>query len=388
MKLRVNRAQAAVWWRRLAVMTAKEVRQLLRDPVLLSFMAFVFTVNIYLQGSSVSLQLNRAAMVVQDADHSAASRDLIHRFRPPHFRLDGEVGSSREAIDLLDRGEVMVVLDIPSRFQESLLAGETASVLMQVDATQSVQAFLAASYAARIVGQFGLEAALAREGLSSGGLEAVPVVIDDQRVWFNPNEEDTWFMPISELLEAVTLFSILLPAAAMVREKERGTIEQLMVSPLSPFQIMFPKVLAMTAVILVGMTLSLFAVLGLVFGVPMRGSLPLFYVVTTLYIFANAGLGLFAATIARNLAQVGLLSLLILAPIILLSGTWTPPEAMAPWLRAATILSPLRHYIDASYGILLKGAGLELLADSMLAIALLGSSIFAFGLWRFRRQFG
>jgi len=388
MKLRVNRAQAAMWWRRLAVMTAKEVRQLLRDPVLLSFMAFVFTVNIYLQGSSVSLQLNSAAMVVQDADHSAASRELIHRFRPPHFRLDGQVDSSREAIGLLDRGEVMVALDIPSRFQESLLAGETASVLMQVDATQSVQAFLAASYAARIVGQFGLEAALAREGLSSGSLEAVPVVIDDQRVWFNPNEEDTWFMPISELLEAVTLFSILLPAAAMVREKERGTIEQLMVSPLSPFQIMFPKVLAMTAVILVGMTLSLFAVLGLVFGVPMRGSLPLFYVVTTLYIFANAGLGLFAATIARNLAQVGLLSLLILAPIILLSGTWTPPEAMAPWLRAATILSPLRHYIDASYGILLKGAGLELLADSILAITLLGCSIFAFGLWRFRRQFG
>lgn len=387
MNARVNKARAAVWWRRLGVMTAKEVRQLLRDPVLLSFMAFVFTVNIYLQGSSVTLQLNRAAMVVQDADHSAASRELIHRFRPPYFRLDGEVGSSREAIGLLDRGEVMVALDIPSRFQESLLAGETASVLMQVDATQSAQAFLATSYAARIIGQFGLETVLTREGLSSGSLEEVPMVIEDQRAWFNPNQNDTWFMPISELLEAITLFSILLPAAAMVREKERGTIEQLMVSPLSPFQIMFPKVLAMTAVILVGMSLTLFAVLGLVFQVPMRGSLPLFYVVTTLYIFANAGLGLFAATIARNLAQVGLLSLLILAPIILLSGTWTPPEAMAPWLRVATILSPLRHYIDASYGILLKGAGLELLADSILAIALLGSSIFAFGMWRFRGQF-
>ena len=388
MNTRTNSAQFAVWSRRLGVMTAKEIRQLLRDPVLLSFLAFVFTVNVYLQGSSVSLQLNRAAMVVQDADHSAASRELIHRFRPPYFRLDGEVDDSRQAIGLLDKGEAMVALDIPPRFQESLLAGETASVLMQVDATHTAPGFLASSYAARIVSQFGLETALAREGLSSGGLEEVPVVIDDQRVWFNPNQKDTWFMPISELLEGITLFSILLPAAAMVREKERGTVEQLLVSPLSPFQILFPKVIAMTGVILVGVTLSLFAVLGGMFQVPMRGSLPLFYVVTTLYIFANAGLGLFVATIARNLAQVGLLSLLILAPIILLSGTWTPPEAMPAWLRAGTLVSPLRHYIDAAYGILLKGVGLDLLWDSVLAIALLGSSIFAFGLWRFRRQFG
>jgi ABC-2 type transport system permease protein len=388
MTTRLNLVHVAVWSRRLGVMTGKEIRQLLRDPILLSFLIFIFTVNIYLQGSSVSLQLNRAAMVVQDADHTPVSRELIHRFRPPHFRMDGEVDDSRQAIGLLDKGEVMVALDIPPRFQESLLAGKTASVLMQVDATHTAPGFLASSYAARIVGQFGLEMALAREGLSSGSLENVPVVIDDQRVWFNPNQKDTWFMPISELLEAITLFSILLPAAAMVREKERGTIEQLLVSPLSPFQIVFPKVIAMTIVILIGVSLSLFAVLGLVFQVPMRGSLPLFYFVTTLYIFANAGLGLFVATIARNLAQVGLLSLLIFAPIILLSGKWTPPEAMPTWLRLATMASPLRHYIDASYGILLKGAGLDFLADSIFGIALLGGSILAFGVWRFRQQFG
>lgn len=387
MSARVNWAQATVWWRRLGVMTVKEVRQLLRDPILLSFMIFIFTVNIYLQGSSVSMQLNRAPMVVQDDDHSATSRELIHRFRPPYFRLDGEVGSSREAIGLLDKGKAMVTLDIPPRFQESLLKGESASVQMQVDATHSVPGFLASSYAARIVGQFGLEAALAREGLSGGSLEDLPVVIDDQRVWFNPNQKDTWFMPISELLEGITLFSILLPAAAMVREKERGTLEQLLVSPLSPFQIMFPKVIAMTLVILVGMSFSLFAVLGPLFQVPMRGSLPLFYFVTTLYVFANAGLGLFAATIARNLAQVGLLSLLIVAPIILLSGAWTPPEAMPAWLRLATMASPLRHYIDVSYGILLKGAGLDLLWDSVLAMVVLGALIFTLGVRRFRRQF-
>lgn len=387
MNARLDWARAPAWWRRLGIMTAKEIRQLLRDPLLLAFMAFIFTVNIVLQGSSVSMQLNRAPMVVQDADHTAASRDLIHRFRPPYFRLDGEVDSAREAIRLLDRGEAMVTLDVPPRFQESLLRGESASAQLLVDATHSMPGFLASSYAARIVGQYGLESALAREGLSSASLEELPVVIDDQRVWFNPNQKDSWFTAISELLEGITLFAILLPAAAMVREKERGTVEQLLVSPLSPFQITFPKVIAMTFAILCGVSLSLLAVLGPVFHVPMRGSLPLFYFVTTLYVFANAGLGLLAATIARNLAQVGLLSVLVMAPILLLSGLWTPPEAMPTWLRLATMASPMRHYIDVSYGILLKGAGLDLLWDSVLAIGVLGGVIFSFGMRRFRGQF-
>ena len=136
-----------------------------------------------------------------------------------------------------------------------------------------------------------------REGLSIADLNELPSVVNDQRMWFNPNLTDTWFMPLSELLEGITLFSILLPAAAMVKEKERGTVEQLLVSPLTPFQIVFPKVLAMSAVILVGVSLSLFAVLGPLFAMPVRGSLGLFYVVTTLYIFTNAGIGLFIAFI-------------------------------------------------------------------------------------------
>jgi ABC-2 type transport system permease protein len=356
--------------------------------VLLSFLLFVFTVNVYLQGSSVSLQLSRAPLVVHDADRSVASRELIYRFRQPYFRLDGEIADPRETARRLDRGEAMVALDIPTGFQESLLRGEPASVQLQVDGTHTVPGFLASSYASRIVGEFGLETARAREGLSTGGPEDVPIVVADQRSLYNPNQSDTWFVPISELLEAITLFSILLPAAAMVREKERGTIEQLLVSPLSPVQIVLPKIVAMTAVILACMTLSLVVILGFIFHVPIRGSLPLFYTVTTLYVFANAGLGLFVATVARTLAQVGLLSLLILAPMILLSGSWTPPEAMPACLRAGTLASPMRHYIEATFAILLKGAGVEVLWDTFLWMAAIGGSIFTFGIWRFRRQFG
>ena len=180
---------------------------------------------------------------------------------------------------------------------------------------------------------------------------------------------------------------ILLPAAAMVREKERGTVEQLLVSPLTPFQIVFPKVIAMTSVILIGTTMSLLTVLGPIFHVPLEGSLPLFYFITTLYIFANAGLGLLIATIARNLAQVGLLSLLIMGPILLLSGLWSPSEAMPVWMQWATMASPMRHYIEVSFGIFLKGAGIDLLWDSVLAIGFLGVAIFLLGIRRFRGQF-
>lgn len=377
-----------IWWLRLGVLTLKEFIQLLRDPVLLLVAAFLFTVNIYMQGSTLSMQLKAAPLLVYDADHSAASREIIYRFRQPYFRFAGEIPDPREGIRLLDEGRALAVLDIPPGFQEALLAGRPAKLQLQVDATPTAQAFLAASYAGRIVGEFGHETALARTGSAGGGEAALPLIREEPRVWFNPNQDDRWFFPISELMEAITIMSILLPGAAMVREKQRGTVEQLLVAPLSPFQIMFPKVIAMTVVILVGLSFSLFVVAAPLFHVPMRGSLVLFYCVTALYVFTNAGLGLFAATIARNVAQMGLLAILMVVPLILVSGTWTPPEAMPVWMRIGTYVSPMRHYIDVSYGILFKGAGLDLLWDSVAAIAVLGGAVFGFGVWRFRRQFG
>jgi len=377
----------AVWIRRLHVMIVKELLQLSRDVVLLVFIGYAFTVDIYLAGSGVSLQLNRAAFVVQDSDHSFASRELIHRFRAPYFQLKGEVGSSRESMKMLDDGRAVMVLEPAPQFEQSLLRGEATSVQLQVDATNSVLGFLASSYAAQIVGEYGLEAGLAREGLSATDIANVPRIDSRHRVWFNPNQNDAWFMSISEVLTIITLFAILLPAAAMVREKERGTVEQLLVSPLTSFQIMFPKVVSMTAVILAGTAISLFLILKPVFHVPFKGDLLLFFSVTTLYVFTTAGLGLFAATIARNLAQAGMMTILIIAPMIFLSGAWTPPEAMPAWLRLGMKISPLHYYMDASFGILLKGAGLANIWGSILSMAGLGGIVFGFGLWRFRRQF-
>lgn len=376
---------SAVGLRRLRVMTRKELLQLFRDAALMVFFLYSFTGDIYLAASGVSMQLKHAAIATLDGDRSFASRELAGRFQPPYFKPVGEAGSPAQAVRLLDDGEVMAVLDIPPRFNERLLRGEQVSVQMQVDTSNSVLGFLTSSYGAQIVGRYGLEVAALREGLDG---TVGPRVEADVRVWYNPNQNDAWFMGISELLTVITLFSILLPAAAMVREKERGTIEQLMVTPLSPFQILFPKVVAMTLVILAGCAIALFGVLGPLFQLPMRGSLGTFFLVTALYVFTTAGLGLLAATVARNLAQVGMLTVVILMPMLLLSGAWTPIEAMPPWMRGLAWISPLHYFLDAAYGILLKGAGLAVLWDSVLAMSALGILIFAVGMRRFSRQTG
>jgi ABC-2 type transport system permease protein len=184
----------------------------------------------------------------------------------------------------------------------------------------------------------------------------------------------------------MTVACIVLPGAALVREKERGTIEQPLVSLLAPFQVMFAKVLAMMFVTVAGTAVALLAVMHPIFGVPIRGSLPLFLLLTALYAFTNAGLGLVSATSARNSGQLGMIVLLLVTPIIMLSGTWVTLKSMPPALRAATLLSPLRHFIDIAYGILLRGSGWGALARPVAAMTGLGIALFGTGLWRFRGQ--
>jgi len=383
---RITEGKSYHWWVRMVAMTAKELLQLGRDTVLVCAVLYLFTLDIMMAGG-VKMDLNQGAVVVHDSDHSMASRELIYRFQPPYFKLSGEILNEKEGGRLLDQGEALVVLDIPPKFQHDILQGKPTAVQVQVDASNTVLGTLAASYSAQIIGQYGFDAALQRMGLTGEGLETVPMLDDRHRVWYNPNQKDAWFMSISELLTVITILAMMLPAAAAVREKERGTIEQLLVSPLTPMQIMLSKVISMTLVILIGTAVSVGFVLYGFFEIPIKGSLPLFFLVTALYTFAMSGLGLFISTISRNLAQAAMLVIMIMMPIILLSGAWTPPEAMPDGIRQAMYLSPLYYYIEMAYGILLKGAGLAVLWDSLLGLTLLGSVMFMFGVGRFKRQF-
>ena len=370
------------------VMTVKELLQFRRDIFLLVIVIYVFSIDIYVAGSGIEMELKQAALTVADYDQSPASRDLIYSFRQPQFKYQGMEMNGDRAMDLLDAGKTMLYMEIPADFNEDLLAGRPTQVQLLVDTSNSVLGSLATSYAAQIVAGFGIQKSMER--LSVGGAMggSLPMVNSAHRVWFNPNGKDRWFVPINEMITMITMLSIMLPAAAMVREKERGTVEQLLVSPLTPLEIMLPKVLAMTLVILIGVTLTVFGVLGPVFDIPFRGNMLLFYVLTAIYVFSTAGFGLAISTVVNNLAQVGLMVIMLLAPMLLLSGAFVPPEAMPKFLSYLILLFPMHHYIEIVMGIFLKGVGLDVLWPSVAGLVIVGTVVFSFGTWRFRRQFG
>lgn len=374
----------AVWLRQVSVMTIKEFPQLVRDRAVFAYILYIFTLDIMIAAGQ-SVELNNAKIVVNDADQSSISRELVYRFRAPYFSVADTNLHPDTALQWLDRGDATLVLDIPPDFSETLYRGdEVASVQMQVDTSIANVGYLAASYGSRIANQLSDEFTEQR----LAGYGPVPRIENQRRIRFNPDINEAWFSTISELLAVITVACVFLPSVAMVREKERGTVEQLLVSPISPFQVMFAKVLAMMTVMLIGTTISLFVILQLMYGVPARGNLGLFFTLTALYAFATAGIGMLAATFARNTGQLGMLLVLIIFPTIMLSGLWVQLESMPTWLRHIMNLTPLRYFIDIAYGILLRGVGFEVIWDSVLKMALIGVTLFTVALWRFRRQFG
>jgi ABC-2 type transport system permease protein len=384
----MNRYILLLWLDRIIAMTVKELKQLIRDPVLLLIVAYFFTADVYMAGSGVTLNLHNAPMMVIDHDHSAASRELIYRFREPFFDFKGEISSKNEAQNLLNKGEIMAVLDIPENFQSLLLQGKLAAVQFQVDTSNTTLGTLASGYATEITNDFGQDFVNKELGMTNDQMETAPVIQNRYRVLYNPNRIDSWFMSISELMTVITMLSMMLPAAAAVREKERGTIEQLAVSPLSSLQILLPKVISMGLVILLGVAICLFVIIIPIFHLPIKGSIGLFFALTALYVFSASGIGLFIATISHTLAEVTMLVILLLFPLVLLSGAWTPPEAMPTVIRWVMTVSPLYYYTEMSNAILLKGAGINIIWGSLTGLSALGGIFFSFGVWRFRRQFG
>ncbi|MCP9472678.1 MAG: ABC transporter permease [Nitrospira sp.] len=378
---------ARVWVFRLLVMTKKELLQLRRDGPLLLFLIYSFSLSVYISGAGITMQVKSASLVVHDGDRSESSRELIRRFREPTFRFEEEVPEPKVGLERLDQGAAMLFLNIPPRFHEAVRGGEPIALQLQVDTTNAAQALSAASHVARIVGGVSTELAASRLAATAGGRVDLPVVESAPRVWYNPNQDETWFQSIAHILRMITLFAFLLPAAALVREKEHGTVEQLLVAPIAPLHIMLSKVLAMTLVILVSTTFAVTVIMKPLFGVPIKGSLTLFLILTALHSVTTAGLGLFAATVTKNQAQIGMISLLVISPMFLLSGITTPYEAMPSWVQSIMAVSPLRYFADITYGILLKGVGLDVLWDSVLAMVLLGGFVFGLGLWRFYKQF-
>ncbi len=375
-----------LWWLRVFALTQKELLQFSRDMILVVAVAWFFIGEVYVAGSGVKMELINAPVVIMDHDRSEASRDWASQLKAPYYKVLGYVNSQQEAYDLLDKGEVIAIFDIPADFEKRLLLGQKTSIQLELDASNIIIGNLANSYSSLMNAEFNQKWMLKTMKIVDAETIQAPMVELRQKIYYNPEGKATWFMPISEMMTVITLLALFLPAAMIVREKERGTIEQLTVAPLTPFQILFPKILAVEIIILLGVAVSVLGVVGAVFQVPFRGSLILFFFVTMVYIYAVSGLGLFIASVSRNLGQALMVSFMVLMPMMLLSGAWTPKEAMPEFQQYLVVLSPLSYYIDMGYSIILKGATIQLIWWPLLQLFALGSILFWLGLIQFNRQ--
>ena len=370
---------------RLLFFLKKEALQFLRDKAIFLFVLYAFTLDVYIAGNGFILTLKNGGMALFDLDKTVMSREMTSRIRKPYFQWKEEIKSSEEALRLLDQGKTLGVLTIPPNFQKKLHQGRTVSLQLLLDGTQITSSTLASAYIAQITADYGQEFALKYYGISSPTMAHMPRVDGRTRVLFNPNLEDSYFTALDELFMVVTMISIILSATALVRERDYGTLEQLLVSPIKPRQIILTKILFTMIALILASHITLLLVLQGAFGIPMRGSYLLFMGVTALYIFSCCGIGLLIATLAQRLGQIGLLTILFLAPILFLSGGWVPTEAMPRWMVPLTYLSPLKYYTDLGLGIYLRGESFSLAWREILAMAAVGSGYFLYGLVRFRK---
>lgn len=375
-----------VWLRQMGVLMGKEFGQLWRDHTLLVFIVYLFTINVVMAGNDASRDLKDARLLVYDGDQSEASRDLISRFHPPYFKFLGEVKNPAEGQQALQTGRTLLFIEIPQHFELDLLRqAKPVSIQELVDTSKSTTGYLAASYSGAIEAQFTADWVGKARHMPIN--PRIPTITNQARIWFNPRLDESWFSSLAEMLMMLTVCAMLLPASAMVREKERGTIEQLLVCPLSSLQITLAKAVSMTLVMLALIFVCVHWILEGKFHIVFHGSEALFFVMSAIFTLSTAGIGFLIATFSRNSAQSGMLVLLVAMPMILLSGTWTALESMPTVVQWLTNLSPLRHYIDIAYAIIFRGAGLEGIRVPLLWMAGLGIGLFALSLWRFKKQF-
>ena len=356
----------------------KELWSLVRDPTMLVLIVYTFTVAIYVAATAMPENLHNAVIAIVDEDDSPLSARIVSSFYPPHFKTPRLISLAEMDVGM-DNGDYTFVLDIPANFQRDVLAGRAPAVQLNVDATRMSQAFTGSGYVQQIVAAEVNEFVQRHRGSTS-----LPVELN-LRMRFNPNLEQSWFGSLMEIINSVTMLSIILTGAALIREREHGTIEHLLVMPVTPAEIMLAKVWAMAVVVLLAVSVSMLFVVQLALRVPVQGSIALFMAVTALHLFATTSMGIFMATVARSMPQFGMLMVLVLLPLEMLSGGMTPRESM-PWVvQQLMLVAPTTHFVSAAQAILFRGAGLDVVWPQVLAIIVIGALLFMASLRRFRK---
>jgi ABC-2 type transport system permease protein len=366
------RKAANIYW-----LGVKELRSFLSDFVLLGLVVYAFSLAIVLQARSNSQELHNASIAIVDEDNSELSRRITHAFFPPLFQTPKPI-AERDIIPAMNAGKFTFVLDIPPDFERYVLAGRRPGLQVNVDATAMIQAGLGAGYAQQIITTELVDFLSHTEGVAPSRVNL------DVRIAFNPNLTTSWFISVMGIINNITMLAIILAGAAVVREREHGTIDHLLVMPLTPFEIALAKVWANGLVIAVAVGLCLYFVVRLMLGIPVAGSIPLFMVGVVIYLFFATAIGIFLGTVARSMPQLGLLYMLVFLPMNMLSGSNTPLESMPAWLARFMQVSPSTHFVAFAQSILYRGAGLEVVWREFLAVAVIGALFFGFAILRFR----
>jgi ABC-2 type transport system permease protein len=371
--MHLRRSLANIW--RLGI---KELWSLWRDPMMLVLIVFLFTVFVYSAATAMPDSLHNATLAIVDEDDSPLSRELVSAFYPPQFKQPALIARSQMDPGM-DSGRYTFVLDIPPGFERDLLAGRHVELQLNVDATRMTQAFTGNTYIQQILALQIQEFARRHRGDA-----ALPVDLA-LRARFNPQMDKIWFGSLMQIINDVTMLAVILTGAALIREREHGTVEHLLVMPVTPTEIMLSKVWSMGLVVLVAAAGSLALVVQGVLQVPMEGSVTLFLLGAALHLFATTSMGIYLATLARSMPQFGLLMILVMIPLLLLSGAITPRESMPAFVQAIMELAPTTHFVELGQAILYRGAGIDVVWQPFLALLAIGLALFGLSLARFRK---
>jgi drug efflux transport system permease protein len=363
---------------RLTSLILKEFIQFSRNRVVLVLILFLYTGEVVNCTIALSYDVKHLPLAILDFDRTQESRSLERSFLAgDEFKLVGHPASEAEAGDMLQSGRASVAVILPAGFARDLARGTPASIQILLDGTNSNTAAIARGYALGVLDLF-------ERSLSNIAGTAAAAVRPVLRVWYNPDLTFTRFMVLSMIGAAALMIGVIQPAASIVHERELGTIEQLMVTPITTGELFLAKTLPTLLMGLLAVFPSL--LIAWWFEVPLRGSLLLFLALTALYLLSAIGIGVLVAAVTRTLQQALLLGFFGLFPIMFLSGTFVPIKSMPVFLQRLSLLSPVRYYTDIILGVFLKGAGLAELWPQTLALLGIGSVLFGCSLLVFRRQ--
>ena len=357
----------------------KELRSLLSDTVTVGALVFAFTVLIYIQATGTTSEVTNASIAFVDEDHSTLSGELFNVFYPPRFTRPVEIRAD-EVEDAMDKGRFMFVVVIPFHFEHDLRAGRTPAVQVNVDATAMTQAAIGAGYIKTILADR-IASFLGRAALVPP--QPIDLIV---RRRFNPNGISSWFKSVVGMINQISILTIALTGSAVVRDREHGTLEHLLVMPLTEFEIAMSKVWANSLAILVATGACIVLAIRMALNVPFAGSVVLWFVGVLLYLFFATALGIFLGTSSRSMAQFALLLTMVAVVMILLSGGETPVESQPRWMQYITYFLPTRHFVAFSEAIIFRGAGFSAVWSQFLVVGAIGLAFFVYSLAIFRKS--